>query len=219
MITYEQVKSDREVQTYAKMADDTLKAMGYTEHSTAHTVLCATRVEWLLRELEYDDRTIELAKIAAILHDIGNLVNRVGHAHHGAIIAFHILDKMGMPANEIAQIVTAIGHHDEETAQAVTAINSALIIADKSDVRHTRVRNKNQYMGDIHDRVNYAVKKSELSYQKAEKTLTLSLTIDTQISSITDYFEIFLGRMLLCRKAAEFFNLAFKLDMNGNILL
>lgn len=218
MITYNDVKNNEKARSYIMCSDNTLKAMKYTEHSFAHLEICARRASWILEELGYDERTIELAKIAAFLHDIGNMVNRENHAHHGAIIALHLLDSLEMSPDEISKIVTAIGHHDESTAIAVSPISAALIIADKSDVRASRVRHYEPESPDIHDRVNYAVKDAELSIQKEEKTITLSLKIDTEVSSVTDYFEIFLGRMLLCRKAADYFGLKFKLKMNGILL-
>lgn len=219
MITYKDVKNNEEVQVYIKQADQALKVIGLTEHSFAHTGIVAANTEMILKTLNYDSRTIELGKIAALLHDIGNVINRANHAHHGALIAHHILDKMGMSPEETAQIVLAIGYHDEGSAHPITPINSALIIADKCDVRATRVRDFNQTSWDIHDRVNFAVKKANLQVCPDEDCIKLDLTIDTDIISISEYFEIFLGRMNLVRDASAFFGFKFKLSMNGVVLL
>lgn len=219
MVTYQEIRTNPEVLTYIDQADKILEKMAYTDHSVAHVALCAHRVSAILTALEYDQRTIELGKIAAFLHDIGNIINRVGHAHHGAALAFEILRELGMPPEEVGQVVSAIGHHDEESSFPVSEIGSALILADKSDVRYTRVRNYDPDAEDIHDRVNYAVKTSDLTVEKEEKTITLRLTIDTNVSSVTNYFEIFLGRMLLCRRAAEYFGMEFKLIINNSLLL
>ena len=169
-------------------------------------------------ESKFMNRAIELAKIAAYMHDIGNIVNRAGHARSGAIMAFEILTKLGMDTKEIADIVSAIGNHDESSAYPVSVISSALIIADKTDVRRTRVR-KEMLEFDIHNRVNYAAIKSRVIIDKEQKTLKLNLTIDTTICSIMEYFEIFLDRMLLCRKAADRLGLSFKLTINGQQLI
>ena len=173
---------------------------------------------YILNTLGYDERTVELSKIAGFLHDIGNLVNRVDHSQSGAIIAFRILDKLGMEPTEIAPIVAAIGNHDEGTGVPVNAVAAALIIADKSDVRRSRVRGKIE-SGDIHDHVNYSVTDSSLSIDKDKSSIILDLKIDTSISSVMDYFEIFLGRMSLCRKAADRLGLRFKLIINNQQLL
>lgn len=218
-VTFEDVKNSEEIKTYIEQADASLIAIGYTEHSFAHVTKCAKTASEILTELGYDERQIELAKIAAYMHDIGNVVNRVDHAQSGAIMAFRLLDKMGMEPSDVATVITAIGNHDEATAFPVNAVAAALIIADKTDVRRSRVRNKETIEYDIHDRVNYAVKKSELKLDVAEKTISLLLTIDTNICAVMDYFEIFLGRMLLCRKAADFLGLHFKLNINGTKLL
>lgn len=215
MISYEQIKSNESVKTYIERADASLGALGYTEHSYAHVGTVAVRASELLRELGYSERVVELTKIAAHLHDIGNVVNRVDHSQSGALIAFRILDNLGMDASEIAEIVTAIGNHDEGTGVPVSALAAALIIADKSDVRRTRVRNNDFSTFDIHDRVNYSVTESKLALTEGGKTVTLYLTVDTSISSIMDYFEIFLVRMKLCRQAAESLGLKFELVING----
>ncbi|WP_018108278.1 HD domain-containing protein [Bacteroides propionicifaciens] len=216
IITYKDIKQSPEVRAYIKQADISLAALGLTEHSFAHVTKCAEVAGKLLQDLDYEPRKVELAKIAAFMHDIGNVINRVDHAQSGAMMAFWILDKMGMPYEETAMIINAIGNHDEGTAYPVNAIAAAVIIADKSDVRRSRVRDKKTIFSDIHDRVNYAVEKAELIMNKEDKEIVLNLKIDTSISSVMDYFEIFLQRMLLCRKAANFFGLDFKLNINDS---
>ena len=218
-ITYEDVKSSPEIRTYITQADASLIALGFTEHSFAHVTKCAETASGLLRDLGYDDRQIELAKIAGFMHDIGNVVNRHDHAISGATMAFRILDKMGMDPADVAAVITAIGYHDDKTAFPVNAIGAALLVAGKTDVRRSRVRNRDTISFDIPDRVNYAVEKSDLTLNAAAKTVTLTLSINTEVCAVMDYFEIFLDRMLLCRKAAEFFGLTFKLDINGLTLL
>lgn len=218
-VVYETVKNDPEIRTYIAQADASLLALGYTEHSFAHVTKCAVTASALLEALGYGEREQELSKIAAFLHDIGNVINRNDHAQTGAVMAFRILDKLGMESADLAAVITAIGYHDDKTAYPVNAIAAALLLADKTDVRRSRVRNKDTVTFDIHDRVNYAVERSETSLDLGAKTFTLTLTINTQVCAVMDYFEIFLGRMLLCRKAAEFFGLTFKLDINGSNLL
>lgn len=219
MITFDDVRNNVDICEYIRRADSSLIALGYTEHSFAHVGRVAHDCEYILSTLKYSDRCIELAKIAAFMHDIGNLVNRVDHSQSGAIISFRILDNMGMAADEIAEIVTAIGNHDEGTGTPVSEISAALILADKSDVRRSRVRNTDVTTFDIHDRVNYSVTDSALSIDMESKEILLSLAIDTKYSSVMDYFEIFLGRMILCRKAAERLGLKFRLEINKQILL
>ncbi len=170
-------------------------------------------------QLGYSEREAELARIAGYMHDIGNVVNRIDHAQTGAVMAFNILTRMGMDPEEIAPIIAAIGNHDEDTGSAVNTISSALILADKSDVRRTRVRNSDFATFDIHDRVNYAVENSTISVDPGQRTILLTLTIDTEICSLMDYFEIFLARMLMCRRAADFLNVKFELVINGAKLL
>ncbi len=215
MITYKEVKENKEIRTYIEMADKSLGALGFTEHSFAHVTRSAEVAGKILGDMGFNDRTVELGKIAGFMHDIGNVVNRVDHAQSGAIMAFRILDKMNMDAVETAQVIGAIGNHDENTAFPVNELAAALILADKSDVRRSRVRNKNSTNFDIHDRVNYAVTKSELITDIENKTFVLNLEIDETISHISEYFEIFLNRMLLCRRAAGYFNMNFELNMNG----
>ncbi len=218
-MTYEEIKNNEAVRTYITQADNSLIALGYTEHSFAHVTKVSQTAGDILEILGYDDRTVELAKIAGYLHDIGNLVNRIEHSQSGAVMAFRILDNLNFPAEEIALITTAIGNHDEGTGVAVNEIAAALILADKTDVRRTRVRNSDVTTFDIHDRVNYSVFKSELDVNTNLKTITLKLSIDNQFSSVMDYFEIFLGRMIMCRKAAEKLNMQFKLIINEQILM
>ncbi len=218
-ITYETVKQSVEIRTYITQADASLLALGYTEHSFAHVTRCAVVAGDLLQELGYDAHTVELCRIAAFMHDIGNVVNRNDHAQTGAVMAFRILDNMGMEPSDVAAVITAIGHHDDSTAFPVNAIAAALLLADKTDVRRSRVRNRDTINFDIHDRVNYAVEQSDLRLDQKAKTVTLTLSINTEVCAVMDYFEIFLQRMLLCRKAAEFFGLTFKLDINGLTLL
>lgn len=218
-VTYEDVRNSEEIRTYIKQADESLKAIGYTEHSFAHCTKVAKVVGDLLEKLGYDAHEVELARIAGFMHDIGNVVNRIDHAQSGAMMAFRILDKMGMPPEDVATVITAIGNHDEQTAAAVNAVAAALIIADKTDVRRSRVRNRSTINFDIHDRVNYAAEKSDVILEPDSKTITLDLKINTEICAVMDYFEIFTGRMLLCRKAAEFLGLQFKLDINDVYLL
>lgn len=219
MITFENIKNSKEIQTYITKADDSLIELGFTEHSFAHVGKVASQAQEILLKLGYDQRTAELARIAGFMHDIGNVVNRVDHAQSSAIMAFRILDKMGMDIAEIATIISAIGNHDESTAVPVNAVAAALILADKSDVRRSRVRNRDKATFDIHDRVNYSVESSNLVIDAENKYSILELRIDTELFTIMDYFEIFLGRMLLCRRASEFLKLRFKLVINGVELL
>lgn len=218
-VTFEMVRNNPEIRTYIMQADASLTALGFTEHSFAHVTKCAEIASNLLSQLGYDSREVELAKIAGFMHDIGNLVNRHSHAISGAAMAFTILNKMDMDAADIAIVSTAIGHHDDSTAFPVNAVAAALILADKTDVRRSRVRNRDTIRFDIHDRVNYAVERTDLNLDKDAKTITLSLSINTEVCAVMDYFEIFLDRMLLCRKSAEFFGLTFRLQVNEQILL
>ena len=214
MITFEALKSNEKVNTFIKQADASLIALGYTEHSFAHVTHVAETAAYILETLGYPTHEVELARIAAYLHDIGNLVNRVEHSQSGAVMAFRILDEMGMPPEDLAMIVTAIGNHDEGTGVPVNALSAALILADKSDVRRSRVRNQDPSTFDIHDRVNYSVEKSRLHINTEKTIIKLKLQIDPHFSSVMDYFEIFLTRMVLCRKAAEKLGLQFKLIIN-----
>ena len=213
-ITFEDVKNNKVVQTYIKKADESLSALGFTEHSFPHVSRVAFIARDILLTLGYDERDAELAQIAGYLHDIGNVINRVDHAQSGAVMAFRILDHMGADPEDIATIITAIGNHDESTAFPVNAIAAALIIADKTDVRDSRVRNQDISTFDIHDRVNYAVKRSEVRIAKGSH-IELEISIDNNMCTVMDYFEIFLHRMMLCRKAAEKLGLEFWLIING----
>ena len=219
MVGYDSIRTNSDIRAYIVGADESLKALGFTEHSFAHVTKVAETAAYILTELGYDEHTAELAKIAGFLHDIGNLVNRVDHSQSGAIIAFRILDKLGMPAEDIAPIVSAIGNHDEGNGVAVSPMAAALIIADKCDVRRSRVRNSDLSTFDIHDRVNYSVEHSELSLNRDRRSVDLTLKVDSSISAVMDYFEIFLGRMIMCRKAAAALDLSFTLTVNGQKLL
>ena len=218
-MTYNEIRKDHAICTYITQADASLAALGFTEHSFAHVTAAAVRVEYILSTLGYPEREVELGKIAAYLHDIGNLVNRSEHSQSGAVMAFRILDNMNFPAEEIALITTAIGNHDEGTGVPVNAMAAALILADKSDVRRSRVRNQDISTFDIHDRVNYSVTKSELKIDESRTHIVLKLSVDTYYGSVMDYFEIFMNRMILCRKAAEKLGLQFKLIINEQQLI
>ena len=218
-MTYEELLKNEEIRTYIRRADESLCALGYTEHSFAHVCRVAQTTKYILETLNYSTHDVEIAQMAAYLHDIGNLVNRVEHSQSGAIIAFRLLDHLGVPAEDLATIVTAIGNHDEGTGVPVNPIAAALILADKSDVRRSRVRNEDFATFDIHDRVNYSVSKSQLTVNEDRTAILLSLQIETQYSAVMDYFEIFMERMLLCRKAAEALGLQFRLEINGQTLL
>ena len=217
-ITYEDIRNNQAVRTYIQKADESLTALGYTEHSFAHVTKVAELASDILLTLGYSEREAELAKIAGFLHDIGNVINRIDHAQSGAVMAFRILDNMGAEPEDIATIVTAIGNHDESTAFPVNAVAAALILADKTDVRYTRVRNQDYSQFDIHDRVNYSVKVSEVEVVK-DSHIKLELTIETKMCTVMDYFEIFLNRMLLCRKAADKLGVPFMLIINGQRLI
>jgi len=219
MITFDDIKNNEAVRTYIIKADETLFTLGYTEHNFAHVTRTADVAGYILRTLDYPERDVELAQISGYLHDIGNLVNRENHSLSGAVMAFRILDHMGFDAAEIATITTAIGNHDEGTGVPVNHVSAALILADKSDVRRSRVRNPEISKFDIHDRVNYSVKKAVLKINEERTLIKLKLTVDIKYSSVMDYFEIFLGRMIMCRKAAEKLNLEFKLIINEQQLM
>lgn len=219
MITAKDILYNPQIRTYIQKSDEVLKSLGYTEHSLAHTAKTAQLAHDILIKLGYSQRSAELAQIAGYMHDIGNVINRIDHAQSSALMAFQILRDLGMDPDEIGSIISAIGNHDEHTASTVNEIAAALILADKSDVRRSRVRNRDRSTFDIHDRVNYAVESSELVLNTESKTITLILQIDLEISSVMDYFEIFLTRMLLCKRAATYFGLTFKIVINGNSLL
>lgn len=216
-ITLEELKKDEAVRCYIRKADESLISLGYTEHSFAHVCKVAETASRILTTLGYADREAELAAIAGYLHDIGNVINRIDHAQSGAVMAFRILDKRNVDPDEIATIITAIGNHDESTAYPVNPVAAALILADKTDVRRSRVRNQDLANFDIHDRVNYSVIESELVVE--EKEIRLQMTIETQMCSLMDYFEIFINRMILCKKSAEKLGARFSLIMNGQKML
>ena len=218
-MTYEMIRQDEAVKTYIRQADASLDALGYTEHSFAHVGRVAEIAGYILQTMGYPERTVELAKIAGYLHDIGNLVNRVEHSQSGAVMAFRLLDKMGFPPEEICTVVSAIGNHDEGTGVPVNPEAAALILADKSDVRRSRVRVTDMKDFDIHDRVNYSVTKSELKINEKKTNVKLKLTVDTHFSPVINYFEIFMNRMIMCRHAAEALGLEFKLIINEQIML
>lgn len=218
-MTFEQIKSDPAVKTYIKSADDTLAVLGFTEHSFAHVTSVAEKTGYILQTLGYPKRSVELGKIAGYLHDIGNLINRVDHSQSGGIMAFRILDRLEFPPEEIALVVSAIGNHDEGTGMPISPLAAALILADKSDVRRSRVRNTDPAHFDIHDRVNYSVTGAELQINGAHTLIQLKLHIDTRVGSVMEYFEIFMDRMILCRKAAEMLGLKFTLLINEQQLI
>lgn len=218
-MTYQDIKNNELVNTYIHYADETLSALGFTEHSFAHVTLVAERAGYILETLGYPERTVELAKIASYMHDIGNMVNRIDHSQSGAIMAFRVLDHLKFAPDDIGMIIPAIGNHDEGTGVPVSPLAAALILADKSDVRRSRVRNQDPATFDIHDRVNYSVTQSALTINESHTRIRLKLTVDTLCSPILDYFEIFMERMNLCRKAAEFLGLEFKLTINDQELL
>ena len=219
MLTYNEITNSDAIKTYIIRADESLGALGYTEHSCAHVMHVAETSGYILETMGYDERTVELAKIAGYLHDIGNLVNRKDHSQSGAVMAWSILNDMGCDPAEVATIVTAIGNHDEGTGVPVNAVAAAMILADKADVRRSRVRNTDMSTFDIHDRVNYSVKKSALKINEDKTIVKLKLTVDTKFGSVMDYFEIFMQRMILCRKAAEKLGLQFKLIINEQQLI
>ncbi len=219
MITLKDVKENPEVDALIRGAQKQLNALGYTEHSHRHISIVSKRAGDILEKLGYPERTVELTRIAGYMHDIGNCVNRVDHAHSGAILAYNILKDMGMPVEERTEIMMAIGNHDEKTGNAISDISAALILADKSDVHRDRVVNRNLSNFDIHDRVNYAVTNAELTLDSEERKLLLNLTIDTKICPVLDYFEIFMDRTMMSKYAAKFLKLWFELIINNTKLL
>ena len=216
---FEVIKKNREVLAFLEKGNENLGVLGYTDHSVAHCALVAERAGDILKTLGYGEKEIELAKIAGFMHDIGNAVNRSHHAEYGAILANDILKNTDLSLEERVTVVSAIGNHDESTGGATEPVSAALIIADKTDVRRNRVRNVDMSSFDIHDRVNYAVTKAELEIQTEKKVITLHLQIDENICTMYDYFDIFLGRMMMCRKAAEILGLRFRLTANGSKIL
>ncbi len=219
MITLEDVKQNEEIKQLVLSSQKQLNALGYTEHSTRHIGIVSHRAGEVLKVLDYPEERIELAKIAGYMHDIGNCVNRVDHAHTGAILAYEILKDMGMDACKRTEIMMAIGNHDEQTGTAVSDISAALILADKSDVHRNRVVNQNMSTFDKHDKVNYAVTNSEFTIDKENKKVILNLTIDTDISPVLDYFEIFMERTMMSKYAAKYLGIWFELIINDSKLL
>lgn len=217
-MNFEQVRRDPAVRVYIAQADASLEALGFTEHSFPHANRTATVAGDLLAVLGYEERLVELTKISGFLHDIGNAINRIDHSQSGALMAFHLLNRMGFPAEEIAAVIAAIGNHDEGTGVPVSPMAAALILADKSDVRRSRVRAQADLSQDIHDRVNYSVKKAVLQADREEKTITLELDVDPLVSPVMEYFEIFMKRMLLCRTAAKKLDCCFHLVINGQLM-
>ncbi len=219
IVTYKYIKQNPDIMEYIRRSDKTLEAMGYTEHSFSHVERVAAASAMILETLGYDERTVELAKIASMMHDIGNVINRIDHAQSGAVMAFRLLDNLSMPADEICSVIAAIGNHDEGTGQPLDPISAAMIIGDKTDVRRSRVRNTDLLTFDIHDRVNYAVEMSKVHFNEDKSSIILELRIDTKISSVMEYFEIFMNRMLLCRRASEFLGVRFEMIVNGSKIL
>lgn len=219
MVTYDDVKNNVEVKELMRNAQKQLDVLGYTEHSSRHVSLVAERAASILQTLGYDEHRIELAKIAGYMHDIGNSVNRVDHAHSGAILAYNILKELGMDVSDRTEIMMAIGNHDESTGTAVSDISAALILADKSDAHRSRVSKKDRSLFDKHDEVNYAVTHSELKIDVEARKVILNLTIDTKICPVIDYFEIFMERTKMSKRAAKYLGLWFELIINDTNLL
>lgn len=218
-LTLNDLKNDREVSVYLRCSSEYLGTLGFTEHGKRHVSIVARRARNILLDLGYDERDAELAEMAGYLHDVANLVNRFNHGGMGAVMAYQILTRLGMPPEEIALVISAIGNHEEERGNAVNHVASALILADKSDVHRTRVTNTDFATFEIHDRVNFAAESSELRVNSENRTIKLNLTIDTKICPVMEYFEIFLDRMIMCRRAAAFLKCRFGLVINGNELL
>ncbi len=218
-VTYQTVREDREVHTYIVKANEMLSAIGFTEHGLRHVGLVAHRAMRLMEELGLPDRHRELAGIAGLMHDMGNIVNRQGHGQTSALLSYAILTRMGMEPAEIAVIMAAIGNHEEEIGNPVNDVSAALILADKSDVHRSRVYNRDIATFDIHDRVNYAVTHSELVALPEKRVVRLKLQVDTAIIAIMEYFEIFLVRMVMCRRAAAHLGCRFELVINDTRLL
>ena len=219
MVNFEDIKNNQEINNLILSSQKQLDALGFTEHSKRHITIVSQRAAEVLEKLGYDEHRIELAKIAGYMHDIGNTVNRIDHAHSGAILSYQILKDMGMDMNDRIEIMMAIGNHDEATGTAVSDISAALILADKSDVHRSRVRNPNISSFDKHDKVNYAVTNADFIMNKEKRKVTLSLTIDTEICPVLDYFEIFMERTMMSKHAAKYLNIWYELLINGTKLL
>lgn len=213
---YKDIKENEEVLALIAKGNENLGILGHTDHSEVHAALVAQRATNILEILGYSKKQIELVKVAAFMHDIGNAINRSRHAEYGSLLANDILKEAGMDRQERLTVVSAIAHHDESTGGATDVISAALIIADKTDVRRNRVRQKPKANFDVHDRVNYAVTKTDLIIDKDKKQISLNLEIDEKICTMYEYFDIFLGRMLMCRKASELLGVTFRLMVNGN---
>ena len=218
-MTYEEIRANAEIEALINKGNNNLGNLGYTEHGKAHGTLVAQRAAYVLEQLGFSEHDRELARIAGYMHDIGNAINRSHHAEYGALLANSILEKTDISLEDRITIMSAIGNHDESTGGAMDPVSAALIIADKTDVRRSRVREQQKSTFDIHDRVNYAVYESSINISEDKKSIVLKIEIDTKISAVMDYFEIFMQRMLLCRKAAEKLNLKFKLIINDQELL
>lgn len=218
-ITLEEVKRNPEVIAYLKKADEHMAAVGYTEHGERHASLTANIARNIMGQLGFSKREGELAAIAGYLHDVGNVIGRYDHGEGSALLINSILKDMGMEPDEIATIMGAVGNHEEDKGDPVSVTTAALILADKSDVHQSRVRNPHMISFDIHDRVNYAAKRSFVRVKAKEKTITLEVTIDTEISKVMEYFEIFLSRMIMCQRAAKFLGCNFRLIINNVRLL
>lgn len=219
MITLKDVRENQEVDALIRGVQKQLNALGYTEHGHRHISIVSKRAGDILEKLGYPERTVELAKIAGYMHDIGNCINRVDHAHSGAILAYNILKDMGMSVDERTEIMMAIGNHDENTGNAISDISAALILADKSDVHRDRVVNKNLSTFNIHDRVNYAVTNANLTLDEKDRRIILDLTIDNKICPVLDYFEIFMERTMMSKYAAKFLKIWFEIIINDTRLL
>ncbi len=217
-ITYALIKENREINLLIEKGNQVLRELGYTEHSRKHAAKTAETAAMILKELGYGRHKVELARIAGYMHDIGNSVNRTDHAHTGAMLAYGILKEMGMPLEDVLTVTSAIGHHDEATGSPVDEVSAALILADKSDVRRNRVQNPVPARFDAHDRVNYAVLSCKMNIDKEKRTISVQIDLDDEICTVMDYFEIFLKRMVMCRKAAEKLQCRFKLSANGSKL-
>ena len=214
-VTLEDIRNNPKVRVFIEKANEQMSALGYTEHGFRHAGIVAETAKSLIANLGMDGRTAELAGIAGYLHDIGNMITRQNHGDTSALVAYDVLSEIGMDADEVATIMGAIGNHEEETGAPTSPVGAALILADKSDVHNSRVQNPNPLAFDIHDRVNYSVQEGDLRVDRESKTINLELTVDTQAAGVMDYFEIFLLRMVMSRRAADFFGYRFRLVING----
>lgn len=217
-MNYTEIRNNEEIRAFLKKGNDNLGVLGFTDHSTAHCALVAERAADILKALEYDEHTVELAKIAGFMHDIGNAITRSNHAQYGAILAYELLKETDMPLDDRLTVMSAIGNHDEKDGVAVDPVTAALIIADKTDVRRSRVVSKKEEF-DIHDRVNYAVTDADVEVDKENRSIVLKLELDENICSMYEYFEIFLGRMKMSKSAAAVFGAKFELIVNGRKVL